>query len=389
MRNADDASGPETVDRALIGAGCRLNERASTLEFTRIPSNGVKDPPKDHNPKESIIYRIHPSRESSRLIFQLGTASPDLAVQAAHLVAPHIAGIDVNAGCPKPFSTSGGMGAALLSTPELLCSILRALVKEVGAKYEIGISVKIRLLSTEQETRVLVEQLCQTGITGLTIHCRTRSMRKTERAVRHQLKMIGEICKAAGVACLMNGDVQSREEAEQLAADFGVDGAMIATAAEKNLSVFRPSSEGGAAPWRELVSEYMQAAIDVENRWGNTKFLLAQLMPGKEQAKRGLGQSKNYEHICDILDLQHMAQQARDLDGLLDLTNRETKSEQKAKSKNNQKTVRQASPQDIRGGDGQRKKQKMSHAVHIFENEQRADFLTDLHHDIVAPSLKV
>jgi len=322
----------------MIGTALRMNPRNDTIEYTRTPSNGGSKVTEDNSTqKESIIFRLHPQRESSRLIFQLGTASPELAVQAAELVAPYVAGIDVNAGCPKPFSTSGGMGAALLSTPDLLCDILKALVKEIGQKHLIGISVKIRLLKTPEMTRALVERLCDTGITGLTIHCRTKEMRKTEKAVRIQLRMVGEVCRSYGVACLMNGDVESREQAETLVTDFGVDGAMIATAAEKNPSVFRAKVDGGVAPWHETVRLYMEEAIHVENRWGNTKFLLAQMMPGKEQSRIGLSQGKNYEHLCELLDMADLAERARTLDALLGITQRETKSEMKARIKNEKK----------------------------------------------------
>src|SRR5437762_78859 len=144
----------------MIGTTRRLNPHTSTIDFTRLPSNGSRVAKPDQ--KESLIYRLHPQREGNKLIFQLGTADPQRAVQAARLVAGDVAGIDVNAGCPKPFSTSGGMGAALLRTPDTLCSILRALVEEVGKEFEIGISVKIRLLETPELTGALVRKLCAT-----------------------------------------------------------------------------------------------------------------------------------------------------------------------------------------------------------------------------------
>ena len=309
-------------------------------------------------------------------------------MEAANVVAPYVAGIDVNAGCPKPFSTSGGMGAALLSTPDLLCSILRALVKEVGERYQIGISVKIRLLSTEAETRDLVERLCQTGITGLTIHCRTRQMRKTEKAIRDQLRMIGDVCRSAGVACLMNGDVESREQADGLAREYNVDGAMIASAAEKNLSVFRPKAEGGPAPWNEVVEGYMQEALSVENRWGNTKFLLAQLTPGKQQAIWGLSQSKNYEDICTRMNLISLVDQARGLDQNLGISHRETKSEQKAKKKTGHDNAGKQLHNHLDTGQP-RKKQKVENASQVVPSATSSDFLTDLHADLIAPNVKV
>lgn len=35
------------------------------------------------------------------------------------------AGIDLNMGCPKPFSISGGMGAALLTQPDKVKEVVR------------------------------------------------------------------------------------------------------------------------------------------------------------------------------------------------------------------------------------------------------------------------
>ena len=333
----------------MIGTTRRLNPHTQTIEFTRFSSRAAKTP--DTNQRESVIYRIHPARESHRLIFQLGTASPARAVEAAKLVAGDVAGIDVNAGCPKPFSTSGGMGAALLSTPDKLCAILEALVKEVGSTYKIGISVKIRILDTAEKTEALVRSLCQTGITGLTVHCRTRPMRPRERAIRDQLRMIGQVCREAGVACLMNGDVVSREQAEELVREYGVDGAMIATAAEANPSCFRRKDEGGLVHWRVLAEECLRIALEVENKFGNTKFILGSLIPGKEGLRRMVSMAKSYREVCEMFGLEEeIGGLAREVDARIGITyDKDEKSAIKnAKLKN--ETARAA------GGDMTRKK---------------------------------
>lgn len=309
---ADLVWGPETVDMSMIGTTKRFNSVTSTIDFTRLPSNSSRITPPAR--KESLIYRLHPTLEGKRLIFQLGTASPALAVKAARLVASDVAGIDVNAGCPKPFSTTGGMGAALLQTPELLASILTALVKDIGEVYEIGISVKIRLLETSEKTKMLVQRLCQTGITGLTVHCRTTQMRPRERALRDQLRVIADVCREAGVACVMNGDVKNKDEALQLIQDYGVDGAMIATAAEANPSCFRTANEGGLLPWMEVSSEYVKDALHVENKFGNTKFLLSQLIPGKVAVYKRIARCRSYGEICEILHLPELQDLALSVD---------------------------------------------------------------------------
>lgn len=334
---ADLVWGPETIDKAIIGTTRRVNPVTKTVDFARFSSNGVRNAIADGQ-RESVIYRLHPEREGRKLIYQIGTASPDTAVQAAKLVAKDVAGIDVNAGCPKPFSTLGGMGAALLKTPEKLCAILRALVQEVGEPNEIGISVKIRILDTPEATRELVTQLCQTGITGLTVHCRTTPMRPREKAIRAQLRMIADICREAGVASLMNGDVASRDEALSLIAEYGVDGAMIATAAETNSSVFRPATEGGTAPWEEVVTEYVKTSLEVENRWGNTKYLLGQMIPGKSPAYKAMTSTKSFSELVKVLGYEDdLAEMAKSVDERLEIGAFEkpkmTKAERKAANK--------------------------------------------------------
>ncbi|KAL2366680.1 hypothetical protein RJZ56_000265 [Blastomyces dermatitidis] len=315
---ADLVWGPETIDRALIGCTRRINPRNSMVEFTRLPSNGGRQ--NTPNAKESVIYRIDPHRESGKLIFQIGTASPNLAVQAAKIIAADVAGIDVNAGCPKPFSTSGGMGAALLQTPDLLVSILTALVQQIGNPYQIGISVKIRLLADPERTRDLVTRLCATGITGLTVHCRTTPMRPRERAIRAQLPMIASICRAAGVAILMNGDVESRDHGLALMSEYGVDGAMIATSAEANSSCFRSGAQGGLLPWRDIVHAYMDFCLQCENKWGNTKYLLNMLIPGKERAFNAAKQSKSYQEGCRVLGFEDLIARAKEVDAIIGRT---------------------------------------------------------------------
>lgn len=304
--------GPETIDRAMIGTTRRFNEDTRTVEWTRSSSQGHKEPPPDA--KESIIYRVFPEKEANKLIFQIGTADPDRAVEASRLVAADVAGIDVNAGCPKPFSTSGGMGAALLQTPDKLVAILEALVANITPEFEIGISVKIRILETPAQTEALVKRLVATGITALTVHCRTTPMRPRERAIRDQLRMVAEICHEAGVACLMNGDVESRDQGVKLAEEYGADGAMIAVAAEKNPSCFQSEADGGLLRWEPVVEQYVKYSMEINNRFSNTKYLLAQMVPGKAKFYQSVQQCKCYTDVCKTLGFEHLLELAQDCD---------------------------------------------------------------------------
>ncbi|KAK6363096.1 hypothetical protein TWF730_000541 [Orbilia blumenaviensis] len=288
---ADIVWGPETIDKSLIGCERVENPVTGCVDYMRT----------------GLIFRACPSREKSKFIFQMGTAAPDTAVAAAKIVAQDVSGIDVNSGCPKPFSTHAGMGAALLKDIPRLLSILNALVAEVGLStpYALPISVKIRLLPTVEETHALVTSLCKTGISKLTLHCRTPPMRPRERAIRDALAGAAAICKEAGVEFFVNGDIKGWDDAQEVIKEYNIDGgAMIAIAAESNPSCFIPNHLGGPKPWREVVTEYVRIAMSVENPISNTKFCLLNMVPGKNEMHKILSRAKTYRDICKALEIE-------------------------------------------------------------------------------------
>ena len=196
------------------------------------------------------------------------------------------------------------MGAALLKNPNKLVAILTALVDEVGRPNKVPISVKIRILDNREDTLELVRRLCMTGIVRVTVHCRTTPMRPREPAVRDQLADIVKVCHKAGVQCYANGDVQSRKHADQIIQEFGVDGCMIARAAEENPSCFRSE---GILPWREVAVEYLKTAADLGHYFSNTKFCLSHLIPGKNPLYAEVTKSKTVEALCKLLDVPYAA----------------------------------------------------------------------------------
>jgi tRNA-dihydrouridine synthase 2 len=167
------------------------------------------------------IFSCHPI-EKPYLIYQIGSADPNLAVQAARVVQNDVSGIDLNCGCPKPFSTHGGMGAALLTNPDLLCSILSALRRELPP--EISVSAKIRLLPSQEDTLKLVKRIIDTGVSAITVHCRTRNMRPRERALIERMREIVEFVNGldADVAIIQNGDCLGYEDAKRVKEITGI-----------------------------------------------------------------------------------------------------------------------------------------------------------------------
>ncbi|EJF67476.1 FMN-linked oxidoreductase [Dichomitus squalens LYAD-421 SS1] len=260
--------GPETVDKAI-------------LHTTRVvdPVTGVVA----YHGKSKPIFTCHPI-EKPFLIYQIGSADPELAVQAAKMVQQDVAGFDLNCGCPKPFSTHSGMGAALLTTPDLLCSILTALREAMPP--EISISAKIRLLPSQEDTLKLVERIVNTGISCLTVHCRTRNMRMREKAVIERLREIVDFVEkmGKGIAVIENGDCLGYEDSKRVRQVTGAHSVMIATAAEANPTCFSPT------PLKDLeltfVPGYIRLGKYLNNHWSSTKFCATQFQGAHDKASR-------------------------------------------------------------------------------------------------------
>ncbi|KAF3934290.1 hypothetical protein ABW19_dt0204436 [Dactylella cylindrospora] len=298
---ADLVWGPETIDKALIGCERVENKRVGCVDYVK----GAR-----------LVYRTYPDKEKSRLVFQIGSASPELAAEAAKVIAQDVSGIDLNAGCPKHFSVHAGMGAGLLKNPTNLIAILKSLISTVGLStpYGLPVSVKIRLLDSIEETHALISDLCKTGISKLTLHCRRISMRPRERAIRDALAGAAKICKDAGVPFFVNGDVENWDMAQELIKQYGIDGgAMIAISAESNPSVFIPQYKGGPKNWKDVMTEYLETAMEVENSFSNTKFCILHLVPGKEPEYQSLSRCKTYKEICDIVGVECTVPEEKDV----------------------------------------------------------------------------
>lgn len=292
---ADLVWSPEIIDKKLIQCQRQVNDTLKTVDFI-IPA-------KREGTEPGVVFRTVPEVEHGKLIFQIGTSTPSLAVEAALKVIEDVAGIDVNAGCPKHFSIHSGMGAALLQTPDKLCSILIELVEKVGKIYGKPISVKIRILKDEEDTLTLVEKLCATGITNLTVHCRTTPMRNRESPIRAYIPKIYEICERNKVSLIMNGAIRDKEHFEQLRSDLNLPktiGGMMADCAERNPTVFSESP----LPWFKAVKEYLDIANQYNHHPANVKYMMNRMTPGKSPFYQYFTQCRklsDFAHVCQQL----------------------------------------------------------------------------------------
>lgn len=145
-------------------------------------------------------------------------------------------GVDINMGCPDKGVMKQGAGIALCKTPELAKDLIKSLREGAG---DLPISVKTRLgLYDTKETEAWISAILEAKPDALIIHGRT--MKEMSKVPAHWdlIGRVSQMCHAAGVICIGNGDVMSREQGLELAETYGVDGLMVGRGIFHNPWVF-------------------------------------------------------------------------------------------------------------------------------------------------------
>jgi len=276
---------PEIISFKL--ARCTRVEQDGYVEF--LAPNG-----------REVVLRTVP-RERARLVCQIGAPNADVAVAAARVVAADVAGIDLNMGCPKHFSVSGGMGAALLKTPDVAASIVAALVKEMHPK---PVSAKIRLLDEVSSTVALMRALADAGAAAITVHARTTPMRPREPALHDELAKVIAAAKMT-IPVFVNGDVRTQGEATKALATTGAAGVMVARGAIRNpVAAFMPDGTGPSQ--KEALLSWIRYAVQYNNHLVNSKWCVLKMLgamsssgyPGEFHQQ--VSRVKSYEELLEL-----------------------------------------------------------------------------------------
>ena len=267
----DIVYGPEIIAQRIIGS-----------ERVEQPNGDV------HYIKNGKVDFATGPKEKNKMVFQLGCSDPKLAIQAARTLKKDIDVIDLNCGCPKPFSTKGKMGAALLEDPELLCSILQALKTEIPQ-----VTCKIRVFDDMDRTLDLVKRIKQVGVAALAVHVRTRNCKPKHPARWHYFPQIKQVL--GDTPLIANGDLFDDADIQKLKG-LGCDSFMAGRGAIRNLSMFKLT---GKLDGDQIATDYLKKAVQCKHHYQNTKWVLLAMYPHTSSEKfKQWSQSKSLSELC-------------------------------------------------------------------------------------------
>lgn len=251
---ADITYGEEIIDHKIIKCERRTNEIIGSID---VVEKGT----------ENVVFRTC-QEERNRVVFQMGTSDPVRALAAAQIVCKDVSAVDINMGCPKSFSVSGGMGAALLSKPELIQDILSTLRRNL----DIPLTCKIRLLKSSQETVELARRIEKCGVSALAVHGRKVADRPRDPA---KWSEIADVVAALSIPVIANGDVFEYQDLQSIKVATGAASVMVARGALWNASIFNPK---GKVPLEQVKKEYVRKSILWDNDIKNTKYTLKEMI---------------------------------------------------------------------------------------------------------------
>ncbi|CEG74927.1 Putative tRNA-dihydrouridine synthase 2 [Rhizopus microsporus] len=199
-------------------------------------------------------------------------------------------------------------GADLVWTEELVDKRIIGSVREYNEAtgtidYRKGKSLTF---STHPDEKGNVKRITATGIKALTVHCRTKEMRSTEKALWERLREVVEAVKSVrDIPVTVNGDIFQYADVEKVKKLTHADSAMIARGAQWNPSAFRKE---GLLPFGEVVRAYIKKCVDTENVFQNTKYVILCMNTEdsdhtRSELYRNMQKSKSTEDLCQIFGL--------------------------------------------------------------------------------------
>ena len=283
---ADIVYTEEIIDKRILSSERIVNPVLGTVDYIDKRDN-------------SLVFRTCEA-EKPKLVMQIGTSDANRASAVARKVEGDVSGIDVNMGCPKSFSLSGGMGAALLTQPDKVSDILTRLVATVN----IPVTAKIRLLPTMEQTLKLVDIIQETGVAALAVHGRTKDQRQQHVNDIDAIKTIAEHCRIpvianGGSSNNRNSSTNTYSGIREFWSKSGASSVMIARGAEWNPSIFR---EGDKDDVMLMIDKYLDYAIKYDYPFNISKYCVQQLLGSLQESELGRNflNSSTMEDLCAV-----------------------------------------------------------------------------------------
>ena len=231
--------GPYQIDRKTILAPMAgvtdlpFRQLCREMGAGLVVSEMVAADPSTWDTRKSRL-RIQFGDEPAPRSVQIAGYDPQMMATAAQFnVTQGAEIIDINMGCPAKKVCKRAAGSALLQDPQLVSSILHAVVDAV----DVPVTLKMRTgWDRQNRNAVTIAKIAeQAGVAALAVHGRTRACRFVGEV---EYDTIAAVTEAVSMPVFANGDITSPEKAVAVLEHTGAAAVMIGRGAQGNPWIF-------------------------------------------------------------------------------------------------------------------------------------------------------
>lgn len=198
--------------------------------------------------RKAVIRKFKTYKQEQSLIAQIWGAKPEnFETTAREAMEMGFVGVDLNMGCPVKNVVKQGLCSGLIENRDLAHKLIIAAQKGAGKE---NVSIKTRI-GTKAYDESWVRFLLEHKPVMLTMHFRSvKDMSKVPAKwefAKDIVRLRDEL--SPDTVLVGNGDVESREQGEDLANKFKFDGIMVGRGIFKNPFLFSKDS-----PWIEMTA---------------------------------------------------------------------------------------------------------------------------------------
>lgn len=224
-----------------------------------------------------IVERMLPKDESNVAV-QLFGNEPKTLAQAAKIVEPYAAWIDINAACPVKKVIKKNSGGALLNDLERLGKI----IESVKSSIQKPVTVKIRIGFEKNTLDHIMYRCIKAGADGIEIHGRTVVQQYSGKAL-WDLKL-----SQYGIPTAVSGDIFEIEDFHKALEISGAHSALIARGALRKPWIFAQIIQKRTPRIEEIKEIFTKhLKMQIEDEGESSIYKMRQYIAGYTHGMRG------------------------------------------------------------------------------------------------------
>lgn len=239
------------------------------------------------------------------VIVQFGANNSIDLIRACHLIKPYCSGIGLNCGCPIKEQVAEGIGAALMTRPELVAQMVQDVKKEFGKDFFVD--VKMRIHKNLDDTVAFAKMVEAAGADIISVHGRLKNQRSSTDPNYAAIKLVKD---SVSVPVVANGNAFTIEDVHRIHEITGANGVMAVRGALSNPAMFAGFDK---TPWH-CIERFLDYVTVTGLPFRLIQHHISEMLDGviSRAEKKDMNSCQTFVSLLDWLDTRFVVKRPSD-----------------------------------------------------------------------------